>query len=38
MGIIELVLLAGTFFAGGSIATVVVIANNKPLARKLLDS
>jgi hypothetical protein len=38
MGIIELVLLAVAFFAAGSVTTIVVIANNKPLARKLLDS
>jgi hypothetical protein len=38
MGIIELVLLSAAFFVGGSIVTLIVIANNKPLARKLLDS
>jgi len=38
MGIIELVLLSVGFAAGGSIVTLLVIANNKALARKLLDS
>ena len=38
MGIIELVLLGASFFTGGAVVAVMVIANNKDLARKLLDS
>jgi len=38
MGIIELVLISASFFVGGVVTAVIVISNNKPLARKLLDS
>ena len=38
MGLIELVLIVLASFAGGSIVTIFVVANNKELARKLLDA
>jgi hypothetical protein len=37
MGIIELILLGIGFYAGGVVSTIVVIANNKSLARKFID-
>jgi len=37
MGIVELVLIVGGSFAGGVVLAVVVIANNKNLAKKFLE-